>query len=176
MVRLVVGVCVGLLVLFVTTVATAPQQQTTSGTAELMIEVRLLRQAIENLAGNGTRVQIAFGRLQLQEQRTTAAARRVDDLRNTSARLSREVAEMTARLKELDAMANDARRTDEEQEEFRVGLRHTKRTLELLEAERVRQIALETEASNALAEEQSRWADVNRQLEELERALAPRRP
>lgn len=31
----------------------------------LLIEVRLLRQAIEALAGNGSRIQLVFGRLQL---------------------------------------------------------------------------------------------------------------
>lgn len=48
-------------------------------------KVFLLRRAIEALAGNGARVQIVFGRLQLQEQRTTVVVRRVADLRSALA-------------------------------------------------------------------------------------------
>jgi len=40
-----------------------------------------------------------------------------------------------------------------------------------MESERVRLAADEAEAATALNQEQGRWSDLNRQLEELERAL-----
>ena len=51
-------------------------RQPSATPAELLTEVRLLRRAIEALAGTNARVQIVFGRLQLQEQRTAAAVKR----------------------------------------------------------------------------------------------------
>jgi hypothetical protein len=54
--------------------ATPPAQESTS--AQLLQEVRRLREAIETMVSTGARVQIVFGRLQLQEQRTAGAAAR----------------------------------------------------------------------------------------------------
>ena len=54
-------------------------QQAAPLQTELLTEVRLLRQSIEALAGTNARVQIVFGRLQLQEQRTATAATRALD-------------------------------------------------------------------------------------------------
>src|SRR5688572_8920596 len=83
-------------------VATAPAEQTPQDASALLSEVRLLRQAIENLAGNGARVQIVFGRLQLQEQRTAVAARRLEEARNTLAVHLIKLAELSARLKDVE--------------------------------------------------------------------------
>jgi hypothetical protein len=43
-----------------------------------------------------------------------------------------------------------------------------------IEGERARLMGEEVEAAGHLNQEQGRWVDLNRQLEELERALAPR--
>src|SRR5437762_13620444 len=45
----------------------------------LLVEVRGLRAAIEQLASAGPRVQLALGRVQLQEQRVNALMRRIED-------------------------------------------------------------------------------------------------
>jgi len=157
-------------------VATAPPDQSPAqDSSALLNEVRLLRQAIEQLAGNGTRVQIAFGRLQLQEQRTATAARRLEDLRANLTRLTHQATEMAERLKDLDAAAGSGRRTPEEEAEMREAVTMMSREWRRVEAERARLAAEESEAASALANEQGRWSDLNRQLEELERALAPRR-
>ena len=47
--------------------------------AALLIEVRGLRAAMEQMASAGPRVQLALGRLQLQEQRVNAVVRRLED-------------------------------------------------------------------------------------------------
>jgi hypothetical protein len=176
MVRTFAALLITSIVLFnAPSVATAPAEQTPQDASALLSEVRLLRHAIENLAGNGARVQIVFGRLQLQEQRTAVAARRLEEARNTLAVHLTKLAEVSARLKDVEAMSTDGSRPPEGQEQVRDMLNHFNREAKQLEAERVRLALLESEASSALADEQSRWADLNRQLEEIERALAPRR-
>jgi chromosome segregation ATPase len=154
--------------------ARLPAQQPASLQTELLAEVRLLRQSIEALAGTNARVQIVFGRLQLQEQRTATAARRLDALRSALADISTRAAEMADSEKELDAFAADTLRRPEEAENAREQLRAVRRELGRIEAERTRLMGEEAEAAGALNLEQGRWSDLNRQLEELERQLAPK--
>jgi hypothetical protein len=138
----------------------------------LLAEVRLLRQAIEGLAGNNARVQLAFGRLQLQEQRTATAAKRLDDLRSALRGIDSRAAETADRLKDLEALGNNSARKPEELEDMKDMLSMMRRESQRLEAERMRLTGEEAEAASVLNLEQGRWSDLNRQLEELERALA----
>jgi hypothetical protein len=170
---LVVGV-VAALILAVLGIRVAAQQQTTPLQTELLTEVRLLRQSIEALAGTNARVQIVFGRLQLQEQRTAAASRRLDDLRAALAEVTRRAGEMGDRVKEIEDWPSDAPTRAEQLEAMRQELAVTRRELIRIEAERTRLIGEEAEAAGILNQEQGRWSDLNRQLEELERALVPR--
>jgi chromosome segregation ATPase len=155
-------------------VARVPAQQPATLQAELLTEVRLLRQSIEGLAGTGARVQIVFGRLQLQEQRTATAARRLDDLRGALSVTSIRAGEMGDRIKELEDGSNDGRWKPEQLEAVQQELIHTRRELGRIEAERARLMGEESEAAGVLNQEQGRWSDLNRQLEELERALGPK--
>jgi chromosome segregation ATPase len=155
-------------------IARVPAQQQASTQTELLTEVRLLRQAIESLTGINARVQIVFGRLQLQEQRTSGAAQRLEQARITSARIADEIGGMNDHLKDLEAAINDGRRKPEELEQVRAESVMVTHSLERLEQERLRAIANETDASNALNQEQGRWSDLNRQLDELERLLVKR--
>lgn len=154
-------------------VARLPAEQQSPAQTELLAEVRLLRQAIESLAGTNARVQIVFGRLQLQEQRTATAARRLDDLRGALAAVSMRAAEAADRLKELEAAMADARHKPEEIEAMRQEMTRGRREAERIETERARLMGEEAEAAGALNLEQGRWSDLNRQLEELERLLTP---
>jgi hypothetical protein len=160
------------LVLMAVFVTGAPAQQPVPLQTELLGEVRLLRQAIEGLAGNNARVQLAFGRLQLQEQRTTAAAKRLDDLRAGLRNVDRQAAETADRLKDFEALGDNSARKPEEIEDMKDMLAMMRRESVRLEAERVRLTGEEAEAASVLNLEQGRWSDLNRQLEELERALA----
>ena len=152
-------------------VAHLPAQQATSTQSELLAEVRLLRQAIESLAGTNARVQIVFGRLTLQEQRTANAAKRLDDARAALAKIAQEAAQLSDHLKDLDEAQSDSRRKPEELDQVRMEGVMIKRQLERMEVERARLTADEADAASALNQEQGRWSDLNRQLDELERAL-----
>jgi DNA repair exonuclease SbcCD ATPase subunit len=141
----------------------------------LLSEVRLLRQAIEALAGTGSRIQLVFGRLQLQEQRTTTAVRRLTDARSALASHVVSMAAVTNRLVELESASANINQTAEEVKSIQDMLTHYKREVGRLEAERVRLATEEAEAAQALSMEQSRWSDINGQVEELERVLMLRR-
>ncbi|HUE89240.1 MAG TPA: hypothetical protein VMO26_24445 [Vicinamibacterales bacterium] len=168
-------VCSGIALSAATVAAARSDQSPAQDSAALLTEVRLLRQAIEQLAGNGTRVQIAFGRLQLQEQRTATAARRLEDLRANLTRLTYQATDTADRLKDFEGLATTGHRTPEEEADLREMQKMMTRELRRFEAERARLTAEESEAASVLANEQGRWSDLNRQLEELERSLAPRR-
>jgi len=152
-------------------VARLPAQQSTSTQTELLAEVRLLRRAIESLAGTNARVQIVFGRLTLQEQRTAAAAKHLEEVRLTLANVTREIGDLTDHAKDLESALDDGRRKPDEIEQARQEATMIKRQLERLEIERARLAGDEADAASALNQEQGRWSDLNRQLEELERAL-----
>ena len=166
---------IAIVLLFITSgafVARVPaQQQQASTQTELLAEVRLLRQAIESLAGVNARVQIVFGRLQLQEQRTSSAAARLEQAREASAKMASEIANLHEQEKSIEAAISDGRRKPEEIEQVKAEAAMTARLIERLEQERLRLVTNENDAANALNQEQGRWSDLNRQLEDLERAL-----
>jgi predicted nucleic acid-binding Zn-ribbon protein len=146
----------------------------TDFSAQLLQEVRRLREAIELMVSTGARVQIVFGRLQLQEQRTASAARRLDDLHATLARITQESVDMTVRVQELEERMRDSRVSAEDRGNLEQELQAMKRVAAQHESERQRLQNEESMAAAGLASEQARWADLNQQLEELERALAKR--
>ncbi len=139
--------------------------------AQLLQEVRRLREAIEMMVSTGARVQIVFGRLQLQEQRTATAVRRLDELRETLARVTQQVADFAQQGQDLDERQREFRGTPEERAELEAERKHFRRAVDGKEAERQRVQAEESQAAATLANEQARWASLNQQLEELERAL-----
>jgi DNA repair exonuclease SbcCD ATPase subunit len=149
--------------------------QSSTPESALLTEVRLLRQAIEALAGNGSRIQVVFGRLQLQEQRTTSAVRRLEDARSALARHVIVVDTAADRIKQLQEAASDARRTAEEQRAIEDSIVQLKVEAGHLEAERARLATAEAEAAQSVGLEQARWSELNQQLEELERSLIKRR-
>ena len=152
--------------------ASPPAQDSTS--TQLLDEVRRLRVAIETMVSTGARVQIVFGRLQLQEQRTATAARRLDELRAAVARTTHEAAQMSTNAQDVEERLRDFRGAPEERSQLETEITQLKRVSAHLESERQRIQAEETQAAQALAVEQGRWTDLNQQLEELERVLAKR--
>jgi hypothetical protein len=150
------------------------EQAAPQANSALLNEVRLLRQAIEALAGTGARVQIVFGRLQLQEQRTTIAIRRLDDARSALVAITVKIGDAAEGIKTLEENPSHGTRPESEERAVQIQLREMKREWARLEAERIRLATEESEAAGLLAQEQGRWTELNRQLEELERALTPR--
>jgi DNA repair exonuclease SbcCD ATPase subunit len=153
-------------------VARVPAQQSqTPVQTELLTEVRLLRQAIESLAGTNARVQIVFGRLQLQEQRMQAAAARLEFSRMPLLAVNQRATEAADRYKEMEEAIAENRGKPEQIEAMRGELRAIRRQIDQIEAERARLQTAEAEAASNLNLEQGRWSDLNRQLEDLERVL-----
>jgi len=136
----------------------------------LLAEVRGLRSAMEQMAVAGPRIQLALGRLQIQDQRVTTMIRRHDEL---SARIlsQEQQIEMVKRQIESDndelagAVPAEMRvQLEQQSAQLKRGLEQLTAALERLQSEEV-QIASE------VAAEQSRWFELNAQLEALEGSL-----
>jgi chromosome segregation ATPase len=151
-----------------------PAAQQPETTRELLVEVRALRVALENLASAGPRVQLMFGRLQLQEQRITGLTRRLGELREkTKVALAQEEA-LRARVASYDTFLKTASAADPERDELEQEMPRIRKELARLTSD-VQQ--LQQEEASVAAEiglEQGRWTEINQRLEELERALVRR--
>jgi chromosome segregation ATPase len=147
--------------------------QGTNTVEALLIEVRGLRAALEQLASAGPRVQLLFGRLQLQEQRVAGHLRRLETLRDRMRDADREVQNLTDEISRLESNLKTNTNEGERQvlEQHLAMLRR-----EVLRATAARETLRGEEAgiNSEIATEQGRWADINQRLEELERALARR--
>src|SRR5262245_26007144 len=73
----------------------------------LLVEVRGLRAAMEQMASAGPRVQLALGRVQLQEQRVNNLLRRIDESRGHLADAQRDYEAMQQRIRGLEAGIRD---------------------------------------------------------------------
>jgi|SRR5687768_3162598 len=143
----------------------------------LLQEVRGLRQAMEQMSSAGPRIQLALGRLQLQEQRINNAIKRADDARTRLAELQREQGEMQQQMRgieiELKAHAGRGSADGPNSEQFALMVEHHKQQLASRSAELQRVTAEEAAYATEVATEQARWTEINQRLEELERALRP---
>jgi hypothetical protein len=168
-----VSIPIAVILLFLV-VAPASAQSAPNENSVLLQEVRQLRQAIEALAGNSARVQIVFGRLQMQEQRAATTARRLEDVRGALSKIVAQVTQATESLQVYEA--TDLNAVDpKERQAIPMRIRSLKAELSMLETERLRLVTQETDAANQLAVEQNTWSDLNRSLDELERSLVPPR-
>ena len=148
----------------------APAGQDQDLVAALLVEVRGLREAIERMTAAGPRIQLALGRLQLQEQRVNTMLRRHDEVKAHIASTETQFGQMRdaqARLDEELRRLTDPR--ERERLESEAGM--LKSMLERLAAELARRQAEEIGVAQAVASEQSRWMDLNARLEALEREL-----
>jgi len=73
---------------------------------ELLAEVRGLRAAIELMTASSSRVQLALGRLQLQEQRLSSANGRLAEVRSQLGTAQRGAVEMQERAASLENMVS----------------------------------------------------------------------
>ena len=139
----------------------------------LLAEVRGLRAAMEQMASAGPRIELALGRLQLQEQRVSTLLRRHAELREGLARLENGV---TMTTQEMERMQETARTSADEnvQKNAQGLLEETKQRLSIMHNDLQRLRVEEAEIAQALHLEQSRWTEINQRLEELERALSRR--
>ena len=149
------------------------QAQNPDTLAALLVEVKGLRAAMEQMAAAGPRVQLAFGRLQLHEQRINGLVRRLDVVREKIRPAMQEEESLRAQLTRFEAVAKGSTtlegETKKEIEEQLPGLRKAAarpaHDLQQLQAE-------EATLGNEIIAEQARWVQINQKLEELERSLA----
>ncbi|HSL71668.1 MAG TPA: hypothetical protein VK864_15585 [Longimicrobiales bacterium] len=144
--------------------------------AALLTEVRGLRQAMEQMASAGPRVQLALGRLQLQEQRVNTMIRRLESIRDSVSKAQQEQIQVQAQLTNFEGMfKQNAADVPPGQpnpmagllETFRAGLAASQTEVQRLQAE-------EAQLEQQIAAEQGRWSEINRALEDLERVLGKR--
>ena len=136
----------------------------------LLTEVRGLRAAMEQMASAGPRVQLALGRLQLQEQRVNTLVRRLETVRGEIDGAQRDYDTAAARVRSLQRAIRESADPAERKQAESVIDEH-QREYQRLAAE-LQRLQGEDSALNAeISVEQSRWNEINRRLEELERTL-----
>ena len=133
----------------------------------LLVEVRGLRAAMEELAAAGPRVQLSMGRLQLQEQRINTLVRRLDEVRDRRTAVEIELSQKKREIADVvDVLRRDGVQREAPQP-LRAEMAEIVARLNRLQNE-------ETTLGQEIAAEQGRWAEINQRLEELDRALARR--
>ena len=148
--------------------------QTEDVLGALLVEVRGLRTAMEQMASAGPRAQLALARLQLQEQRINTLLRRVEVVRDNLARVRAEATEIQTDVASFETALRTRSMPPEQRAEVENALAGRKRDLARPSAEVQRLTAEEASLASEINTEQGRWADFNQRLEELERALVRR--
>ena len=162
-----------LIILGTTAGGQTPQQPNQDTLGALLVEVRGLRSAIEQMASVGPSIQLAMGRLQLHEQRINTLVRRADGLRDALGAAHKQTGELQDRLRngqrELEDSPEAQRRS-----QLQALMADHKQQLARATAEIQRLQTEEADAASQIASEQARWAEINQRLEELDRALKRR--
>ena len=161
---LVLAICGGLLF------PAGAQAQTPDVLGELLKEVRGLRIAMERAATVGARIQLLVGRVQIQEQRIAELARRSAAVREEMSRLDIEISQAGLSVKSLEGASA---KTPDMQKEIEGQLEGLHAQLAVTEKRRQELASEDAQLSQQMSADQGRWSDVNNQLDQLERALAP---
>jgi len=139
----------------------------------LLVEVRGLRSAMEQMASAGPRVQLALGRLQLQEQRVNTLLRRLEDARTSVTQARTGLEDLTLRLNENERLSRESsdpeirQAAEAELKQVKTAVARGTLHLQRLQGE-------EATLSQDISAEQGRWSELNQRLEELEQALTRR--
>jgi hypothetical protein len=118
-------------------------------------------------------VQLALGRLHLQEQRLNTLIMRLDSTRSSLASAGQRLSQQQERLKSLQLASRESL-PPEERDQIEHLQRSAKSEIAESSAEVQRLMADETAMAGELAAEQTRWSEFNQKLEELERTLGRR--
>ena len=154
--------------------AQGPRSRGDDNQDPLLIEVRALREDLYQIAGSNVRTQVLIARLQLQEQRIANVGRQLFEVQGTLALVRQEIGGLEQQSAGLE---DSAYRAKEPAERLAIQQQTTAINRELQQRRRREQELqmLETELSDAVNTEQSRWDDLNGRLDALERGL-PARP
>ena len=138
----------------------------------LLSEVHGLRSAMEQLGVTGARVQLAMGRLQLNEQRITTYTHRLDEVRDRRAAVEQDVRQ---RRDVVMAMATAMQqRTEPLVPEAAEYYKVLKADLDRVTATLVQLQTEEAQLVQQISAERDRWTEINQRLEDLDRALGGR--
>jgi chromosome segregation ATPase len=140
----------------------------------LLTEVRGLRAAMEKMASAGPRVQLALGRVQLQEQRISTLIRRLDELRTAVGQAQGEYDNGQEALRGIEGALRNPRPDGPPIEELKLQQEEMPRRIAQALTKLQRATADEAAMAADLATEQARWTDLNQRMEALESTLAPR--
>jgi hypothetical protein len=152
--------------------AAAQGQRSEDVLPALLVEVRGLRAAMEQMASGGAQAQLLVGRLQLQEGRITSMVRRLDTVRDSLVEARAASSQLQGTMQMLTrGEGPDANLPQNEKNDmlagFKVQVTAAKANVERLAAE-------EMQLSADIAAEQQRWIAINQRLDDLERSLAKR--
>ena len=142
--------------------------------AALLVEVRGLRVAMEQMASAGPRVQLAMGRLQLQEQRVNTLLRRLDEVQASLASTERDTDNRRQAVQQMELDLQSPAKDDAQAERRRnmqAAVPELRAAIGRADADLLQIRAEESSLTQQIALEQGRWSDINRSLDELERAL-----
>jgi hypothetical protein len=168
------------LVLVLVTACVFPVLAQTTGTgadtlSRLLVEVHALRVAMERSASAGPQVQLLASRLAVQNERVTRAMHDADTVHAELDKMQREVTSLTQAAAEIEeGLARDMEPAA--RAEMRQRSQLIKQQLEVSVAAEGPLRVRDADFANALAVEQSQWAELNRRFDELERQLAARAP
>lgn len=143
--------------------------------SRLLIEVHALRVAIERSASAAPQIQLLSARLSVQNERLARAAREADAVHTELGNIQRAITELTAEGSEIEDALTHATDPTKQQELRQQGKVLKDRLDGRIASEGPLRIR-DSEFANALATEQTQWAELNRRLDELERQLAVRPP
>jgi predicted nucleic acid-binding Zn-ribbon protein len=158
-----------------------PEPQERDVLPALLTEVRGLRVAMERMASAGPRVQLALGRLQLQEQRVNNLLRRLETVRSSLGAAQREEGEGRRNIAGFEdklkssmtdlATGKHAPGIEDQVKQIEGLLLQMKQRQAGMVAEVQRLQLEESGVAQEIAAEQGRWTDINQRLEDLERTL-----
>jgi DNA repair ATPase RecN len=141
--------------------------------AALLVEVRGLRAAMEQMASAGPRVQLALGRLQLQEQRINTLVRRLEEIRVSLTQARKELDQLADPMAVFERMSREAPEPEVRRDaESQLKGYKTLAARANLEVQRLQND--EAALVQDISAEQGRWTELNQRLEALERSLGGR--
>ena len=122
------------------------------------------------MASAGPRVQLALGRLQLQEQRLNTLIVKLDGIRDKLVMNQRQAVQRQQQMAQLEMAVRDAPNAEErEQANHMIVMMKGEITDAQTEVQRL--TVEEATTAAEISSEQNRWNDFNQRLEELERTL-----
>ena len=137
----------------------------------LLVEVKGLRAAMEQMASSTAHAQLLVGRLQLQEGRMAGMIRRLDTVRDSLASAEQTYNQLHGSVQMFEGGRKPTDIPEADAQDVLGGL---KRQADIAKANVDRLKAEENQLSTDLATEQGRWIEINQRLDELERSLAKR--